>query len=72
MRSLPVRGAWIEICRLLGTFRGGVSLPVRGAWIEISGAPMGRRRSASLPVRGAWIEIKLESLPDLFPKCRSP
>ena len=22
----------------------------------------------SLPVRGAWIEIKLESLPDLFPK----
>ena len=37
VKSLPVRGAWIEI------FRGGacaspsvVSLPVRGAWIEIS------------------------------------
>ena len=34
-RSLPVRGAWIEI--LSGHTGGGrsLSLPVRGAWIEI-------------------------------------
>ena len=35
-RSLPVRGAWIEItsgvCRLMVL----PSLPVRGAWIEMS------------------------------------
>ena len=49
LKSLPVRGAWIEIalgrpiCGLI------VSLPVRGAWIEIAphqrSDPYGRRRS---------------------------
>ena len=37
-RSLPVRGAWIEIA---GGSGGGWplwSLPVRGAWIEMGGA----------------------------------
>ena len=34
-RSLPIRGAWIEICvRLLFCLVFG-SLPIRGAWIEI-------------------------------------
>ena len=37
-RSLPVRGAWIEIrwWHLL-SLKKGKSLPVRGAWIEMSG-----------------------------------
>ena len=34
--SLPVRGAWIEICLLLLLPQAApLSLPVRGAWIEI-------------------------------------
>ncbi len=33
--SLPVRGAWIEILRVVGQSAKVVSLPVRGAWIEI-------------------------------------
>ena len=37
LRSLPVRGAWIEMPRpsLLHKKRA-VSLPVRGAWIEMA------------------------------------
>ena len=34
--SLPVRGAWIEICSILEVITmENKSLPVRGAWIEI-------------------------------------
>ena len=33
--SLPVRGAWIEICGSRPRTYGCPSLPVRGAWIEI-------------------------------------
>ena len=33
--SLPVRGAWIEICVLVFVSVLAWSLPVRGAWIEI-------------------------------------
>ena len=33
--SLPSRGAWIEIGRLLGDLGKDWSLPSRGAWIEI-------------------------------------
>ena len=50
--SLPVRGAWIEMIRLVLLQLPLSSLPVRGAWIEIA-----LQRSASLPSRGAWIEI---------------
>ena len=36
MASLPVRGAWIEICYMAQILmQQDVSLPVRGAWIEI-------------------------------------
>ena len=39
MRSLPVRGAWIEIIfGDLQAFAMEKSLPVRGAWIEIMAA----------------------------------
>ena len=34
-RSLPVRGAWIEMLIIMPPDCSGVSLPVRGAWIEI-------------------------------------
>ena len=58
LKSLPVRGAWIEMVEtlLIGIVRSW-SLPVRGAWIEIKDRRKYIKRSASLPVRGAWIEI---------------
>ena len=34
-RSLPVRGAWIEIAELRKAADDLESLPVRGAWIEM-------------------------------------
>ena len=34
-RSLPARGAWIEILKLIFTLMKKTSLPARGAWIEI-------------------------------------
>ena len=36
IRSLPVRGAWIEIAELRKAADDLESLPVRGAWIEIA------------------------------------
>ena len=71
-QSLPVRGAWIEMCF------GGVnvyqskSLPVRGAWIEILYALFHHRRFGSLPVRGAWIEISIDPVMPSIMLCRSP
>ena len=35
VRSLPARGAWIEIARRANIRCGAESLPARGAWIEI-------------------------------------
>ena len=35
VRSLPARGAWIEIGNNGQTKYYGLSLPARGAWIEI-------------------------------------
>ncbi len=59
LRSLPVRGAWIEIHDCRGFSGIPASLPVRGAWIEMRNRNGKRqRRKWSLPVRGAWIEIK--------------
>ena len=34
-RSLPVRGAWVEITADRTPRPGASSLPVRGAWVEI-------------------------------------
>ena len=33
--SLPARGAWVEICRLMGISLPPQSLPARGAWVEM-------------------------------------
>ena len=56
MTSLPVRGAWIEICTSSPCKVGFSSLPVRGAWIEIRRIIWSRWEKS---VRGAWIEIFL-------------
>ena len=61
-RSLPVRGAWIEILPYCGTIKVAGSLPVRGAWIEILlYTSRFSNPELSLPVRGAWIEIESPS-----------
>ena len=58
-KSLPVRGAWIEMSDLIITFAiSTMSLPVRGAWIEIPVFSRCFFQRQSLPVRGAWIEIQ--------------
>ena len=57
-RSLPVRGAWIEIQAEGRGESAGKSLPVRGAWIEITCRNTGCEQAKSLPVRGAWIEME--------------
>ena len=59
IRSLPIRGAWIEIVwRRLWRLWCRRSLPIRGAWIEIPFSSQSSLNAfASLPIRGAWIEI---------------
>ena len=61
MRSLPVRGAWIETVMRSTLATSQWSLPVRGAWIETividSRTPV---YIVSLPVRGAWIETAVD------------
>ena len=56
-KSLPVRGAWVEI--VVPTIKPCVtpSLPVRGAWVEMSRLRSRGLGSQSLPVRGAWVEM---------------
>ena len=59
-RSLPVRGAWVEMQVLMMSILTALSLPVRGAWVEISNSrATTRAMSLSLPVRGAWVEMRL-------------
>ena len=38
MRSLPVRGAWVEMTEYMGEDGKIQSLPVRGAWVEMKNA----------------------------------
>ena len=56
-RSLPARGAWIEIGPSGQTHCRRGSLPARGAWIEIERTIPWALDRESLPARGAWIEI---------------
>ena len=64
-KSLPTRGAWIEIQTLPSRSKTPLSLPTRGAWIEIA---IERHQQQidrlSLPTRGAWIEISTAFLPN--------
>ena len=53
LRSLPSRGAWIEMSRLLvGSGMAG-SLPSRGAWIEIGMTRWKRLRCPVAPLAGS-------------------
>ena len=57
-KSLPSRGAWIEIfMHLVYKLAKDRSLPSRGAWIEILQTFLESCGTMSLPSRGAWIEI---------------
>ena len=59
MKSLPSRGAWIEIQpALTGKSYNIASLPSRGAWIEIVCVKNNYIYNESLPSRGAWIEMQ--------------
>ena len=71
-KSLPVRGAWIEMSRSKSGRTLGASLPVRGAWIEMGRALRNGSALASLPVRGAWIEIWARRKHNADSVCRSP
>ena len=68
-KSLPVRGAWIEIGKAARLAHQPSSLPVRGAWIEIVRSCRALYPRQSLPVRGAWIEIDC-TCPWRLRKCR--
>ena len=61
-RSLPSRGAWIEIASPPPCSGGRPpSLPSRGAWIEIRSDSSHTLVGVSLPSRGAWIEISCQT-----------
>ena len=71
-RSLPPRGAWIEIWAATLPATERWSLPPRGAWIEISSCTRRGSLWSSLPPRGAWIEICRGPCGSSDPGCRSP
>ena len=52
-KSLPVRGAWIEINGAGDRQDADASLPVRGAWIEISGQGISPRLKTVAPRAGS-------------------
>ena len=64
--SLPVRGAWVEICQGAVQKNKAPSLPVRGAWVEICKDWICCCKRWSLPVRGAWVEMSAR-----FSRCRN-
>ena len=53
LRSLPVRGAWIEMRTDARLVVSVVSLPVRGAWIEIGIIPDPDASKAVAPRAGS-------------------
>ena len=54
VKSLPVRGAWIEMALVrIADFYGVSSLPVRGAWIEIAPWWRHERRPLVAPRAGS-------------------
>ena len=56
--SLPSRGAWIEMLRLLAALFGGVVAPLAGSVDRnFQRLPLLASAYPSLPSRGAWIEM---------------
>ena len=52
-KSLPSRGAWIEIGNRLDGTQAGLSLPSRGAWIEILTVNGGKKAGEVAPLTGS-------------------
>ena len=52
-KSLPVRGAWIEIVSVPWIDVASMSLPVRGAWIEISASAAMPAKISVAPRKGS-------------------
>ena len=73
LRSLPVRGAWIEIRAFVadGHSEGGRS-PCGERGLKYCVCFIMLKSIASLPVRGAWIEIRNSGLRVYYHLCRSP
>ena len=71
-RSLPVRGAWVEIPTQNRQNTRKRSLPVRGAWVEIEQYAPFPVPQKSLPVRGAWVEMLEEVTMEVPLLRRSP
>ena len=72
VRSLPVRGAWVEMSPPRGVRVLCRSLPVQGAWVEMDALVRHIFPSVSLPVRGAWVEISKPQSIDVIKPRRSP
>ena len=72
-KSLPPRGAWIEIRWRNKRVVRNPSLPPRGAWIEIGMVLTPSNHVVrSLPPRGAWIEITKTRIRSKRTSSRSP
>ncbi len=52
-KSLPLRGAWIEMCASLVLIALTPSLPLRGAWIEMSASQSHGGASSVAPPAGS-------------------
>ena len=53
MRSLPARGAWIEITLIATLTRHAASLPARGAWIEMGTTGSAAKAAGVAPRTGS-------------------
>ena len=51
--TLPLRGAWIEMCASLVLIALTPSLPLRGAWIEMSASQSHGGASSVAPPAGS-------------------
>ena len=62
MRSLPSRGAWIEIVARITVYSEPKSLPSRGAWIEITVYPPSPSGLRVAPLAGS-VDRNMVGLP---------
>ena len=70
--SLPVRGAWIEICPPALHVRPLRSLPVRGAWIEIGSRDRLNVQTGRSPCGERGLKFPAHLLVRCGAFCRSP
>ena len=71
--SLPARGAWIEIAKLIHRLQMGRGRSPHGErGLKCSKQAQQHMTKQSLPARGAWIEIRSVCMRHLGKRCRSP